>query len=247
MFAKVLPIKDPLDSFPISRKGPSVGHWFGGDNIGRDVFSRCIYGARRSLSIGFFSYGGALIIGAPLGMMAGYYRGRLEGVITGALDVLLAFPPLILLIAITSFLGFQARNLILSLMILATPNVARIIRAQTLRFRDREFVLAARTIGTQNLRIMVREILPNVSPAVGGFALVGIANLIVAEGALAFVGASDPNVPSWGVMINLGRSELDRAPHMVLFPALMIFLTVLSMNYVGDKTRERLEVKESNV
>ncbi len=248
VFANVLPLADPNATFRgLSRQGPSLEHWFGGDNIGKDIFSRCIYGARKSLAVGVFAYAGALIIGGSLGLVAGYYRNRVESTITGALDVMLAFPPLVLLIAIAAFLGNSTRNLVLALTILATPNVARIIRALVLTFREREFVLAARALGTRNMRVMIRDILPNVLPTVGAFALIGVANLIVAEGALAFVGASDPNQASWGVMINQGRDQLARAPHIVLFPAMMIFLTVLSMNSMGDRVRERLEVKESNV
>lgn len=258
VFANWLPfVKDPQQTFSgMSRQGPNASHWFGGDNIGKDVFSRCIYGARKSLSVGVFAYGGALVVGGALGLVAGYYRNRIEAVITGVLDIALAFPPLVLLIAISSFttgrtiLGFKPSPtlwLIVALIILATPNVARIIRAQTLVYREREFIMASRTLGARNMRIMMREILPNVLPTVGSFALIGVANLIVVEGALAFVGASDPNEPSWGVMINQGRAQLASAPHIVLFPAMMIFLTVLSMNYLGDKVRERLEVKEANV
>jgi peptide/nickel transport system permease protein len=248
VFANVLPIADPQQTFRgLSRQGPSWDHWFGGDNIGKDIFSRCIYGARKSLSVGVFAYAGALVVGGTLGLVAGYYRNRVESTITGALDVMLAFPPLVLLIAIAAFLGTETHNLIIALTILAIPNVARIIRALVLTYREREFVLAARALGTRNMRVMLRDILPNVVPTVGAFALIGVANLIVAEGALAFVGASDPNEPSWGVMINQGRDQLERAPHIVLFPAMMIFLTVLSMNYLGDRIRERLEVKESNV
>ncbi|MDH4147049.1 MAG: ABC transporter permease [Acidimicrobiia bacterium] len=247
LLAALLPLS-PSESFgEIARQGPSVGHWFGGDNIGRDIFTRCLYGARKSLAVGVGSYIGALILGGGIGLVAGYYRGRIESMITAVLDVMLSFPPLVLLIAITSFLGTDVKNLIFALTILAIPNVARIIRANVLAFSQREFVTASRSLGARNMRIMVREILPNVVPAVGGFALVGVANLIVVEGALAFIGSSDPDEASWGVMINQGRDQLDSAPHIVLFPAMMIFLTVLSMNYLGDRVRERLEVKESNV
>jgi peptide/nickel transport system permease protein len=248
VFADLLPLKDPQQTFAgASRTGPSASHWFGGDNIGKDVFSRCIYGARKSLAVGVFSYAGALVIGGSLGLMAAYYRGRIETVTTAVFDVMLSFPPLVLLILITAFLGSAIQWLIISLTILSIPNIARIIRANVLVHSQREFVLASRTLGARNMRVMIREILPNVLPAVGGFALVGVANLIVAEGALAFIGSSDPNQASWGVMINQGRNELAIAPHIVLFPSMMIFFTVLSMNLLGDKIRERLEVKESNV
>lgn len=248
IFADLLPLADPMDTFRgVSRDGPSLAHFFGADNIGRDIFSRCIYGARKSLAVGVFSYLGALVIGGSLGLVAAYYRGRIESVITAVFDVMLSFPPLVLLILITAFLGNSIFWLIVSLTILAIPNIARIIRANVLVSSQREFVLASRALGARNQRIMMREVLPNVLPAVGGFALVGVANLIVAEGALAFLGTSDPNEPSWGVMINQGRAQLADAAHIVLFPAMMIFLTVLSMNYLGDAVRERLEVKESKV
>ena len=201
----------------------------------------------KSLAVGILSYIGALLVGGTIGLMAGYYRGRLENFITSVMDVMLAFPPLILLIAISTFLGPGMRNTIIALTILVTPNVARIIRANVLAHSQRDFVSASRALGARNMRIMVKEILPNVSAAVGGFALVGVANLIVVEGALAFVGASDTNEISWGQMINQGRNELSVAPHIVIFPSLMIFLTVFSMNYLGDRVRERLEVKESSI
>ncbi|MPY94908.1 MAG: ABC transporter permease subunit [Acidimicrobiia bacterium] len=248
LFAAWLPIADPNETFRgLSREGPSLDHWFGGDNIGKDIFSRCVYGARKSLAVGVFAYAGALVIGGTFGLVAGYYRNRIETTITGALDVMLAFPPLVLLIAIGAFLGTETKNLIMALTILAVPSVARIVRALVLTYREREFVLSARALGTRNMRVMIRDILPNVIPTVGAFALIGVANLIVAEGALAFVGVSDPNEVSWGVMINQGRDQIDRASHIVVFPSMMIFLTVLSMNYMGDRIRERLAVKESNV
>jgi peptide/nickel transport system permease protein len=247
-FAGLLPLKDPEHTFTgLSRQGPMIGHWFGGDNIGKDVFSRCIYGARKSLEVGIFSYLIALVIGGGIGLIAAYYRGRIEAVIVGILDVLLSFPPLLLLIALGAFLGAETKWLILALSILAIPSVARIIRSQVLIYREREFVLAARALGARNMRVMLREVLPNAMAAVWAFALIGVANLIVAEGALAFVGVSDPNEVSWGVMINQGRSQLDSAPHIVLFPSLMIVLTVLAMNYIGDKVQEVLAVKEAYV
>lgn len=248
VFADLLPIPGVNENIgSIARKGPSVGHWFGGDNNGNDIFARCIHGARKSLAIGVISYLCALVIGGAIGLIAGYYRGRLESFITAMMDVLLAFPPLLLLIAVSAFLGTEMRNTIIALSILAIPNVARIIRANVLTHSQRDFVNASRTLGARNMRIMLKEILPNVSAAAGGFALVGIANLIVVEGALAFVGASDTNKVSWGQMINQGRNELAVAPHIVIFPSLMIFLTVFSMNYLGDRVRERLEVKESSI
>lgn len=248
VFADLLPLKDPQATFSnIARKGPTAAHWFGGDNIGKDVFSRCIYGARKSLAVGVFRYVIALVLGGALGLVAGYYRGRIEAIITGLLDVLLSFPPLLLLIAIAAFLGSATKNLILALAVLAIPSVARIVRSQVLIYREREFVLAARALGARNMRVMLREVLPNVVSALAAFALIGVANLIVAEGALAFVGVSNPNQASWGVMINQGRAQLDTAPYIVLFPALMIVLTVLSMNFIGDKIQERLNVREANV
>ena len=177
--------------------------------------------------------------------------------LTGGIDILLAFPALILALILSLFLaetelpvlqtlaGSQTKALIWALGILSIPTIARITRAGVLVNAEREYVLASRTLGARNLRVMAREILPNVLPAMLAFSLIGVSFLIIVEAALSFLGVGDLNTPSWGVMINLGRSNLDDAPHAVFFPALFMFLTVLSINYIGDRIRQYVDVKES--
>ncbi len=258
--ADLLPLKDPNATFAgTSREGPSADHWFGNDNIGKDVFSRTIYGARKSLGIAFSAQIIGFLIGGMVGLLAGFYRKRIEGVLTGGIDVLLAFPALILALVLSLFLasttlpvletlaGSQTKALIWALGILSIPTIARITRAGVLVNAEREYVLASRTLGARNLRVMTREILPNVLPAMFAFSLIGVSFLIIVEAALSFLGVGDLNTPSWGVMISFARGDLDRAPHAVFFPALFMFLTVLSINYIGDRLRSYFDVKEAAI
>ncbi|MDY7106093.1 MAG: ABC transporter permease [Actinomycetota bacterium] len=248
IFADLLPLKDPSAAFAgTSRNGPSAEYWFGNSNIGADIFSQVIYGARRSLGVSFSATAAGLLVGGAIGLTAGFYRGSLESFITSALDVLLSFPALVLALALVIFLGQGAPTVALALAILAVPSIARVTRAATLVHSQREFVLASRTLGARNGRIMVREVLPNVLPAMFSFALINVAVLIVVEGALAFLGIGDATEPAWGVMINNGRASLDEAPHIVLFPALFMFLTILSLNLIGDKLQEILDVREAKL
>ena len=258
VFADLLPLKTPNQGFPGTfRQGPSADHWFGNDNIGQDVFSRTIYGARKSMGIAFTAQLIGFTVGGTVGLIAGFYRNRIEGVLTGGIDILLAFPALILALILSLFLaetevpvlrtlaGSETKALIWALGILSIPTIARITRAGVLVNSEREYVLASRTLGARNLRVMTREILPNVLPAMLAFSLIGVSFLIIIEAALSFLGVGDLNTPSWGVMISLGRDNLDDAPHAVFFPALFMFLTVLTINYIGDRIRHYVDVKES--
>lgn len=258
VFADLLPLKDPNQTFAgTTRQGPSAEHWFGNDNIGKDVFSRTIYGARKSIGIAVAAQLIGFVIGGTIGMLAGFYRKRIEGFLTGGIDVLLAFPALILALVLAIFLseteipvlkqiaGSPTKALIVALGILSIPTIARITRAGVLVNTEREFVLASRTVGARDLRIMLREILPNVLPAMLAFSLIGVSFLIIVEAALAFLGVGDLNSASWGIMINFGRDRVDDAPHAVFFPAGFMFLTVLSINYVGDRIRQVLDVRDS--
>ena len=201
VFADLLPLKDPNQAYAGTfRQGPSAEFWFGNDNIGKDVFSRTIYGARKSLSIAFIATLIGFTIGGTVGLLAGYYRRRIEGLITGAIDILLAFPALILALILSLFLsetdvpvlkqlaGSDNKALIVALGILSIPTIARITRAGVLVNTEREYVLASRTLGARDLRIMVREVLPNVLPAMLAFSLIGVSFLIIVEAALAFLG-----------------------------------------------------------
>ncbi len=249
ILAPLLPLPDPINdsNAALARQGPSAAHLFGVDGNGRDVASRVIWGARASLEIGVGAVVLGLLAGGFLGLVAGYYKGRIGGAIGGLLDSLLAFPQLLLALSIVAFLGHNAFNVTLGLGIVATPILGRISRASTLSWSEREFVLAARAQGAKHRRIIVREILPNVLPAMFSIALLGIAVAIVAEGGLAILGAgvNPSQTISWGTIIADGRSFIRDAPHMVLAPSIVIFLTVLALNYLGDVIRARFDVRES--
>lgn len=256
VFAGLLPLKDPKTTFPgVSRTGPSSAHWFGADNIGHDVFSRTIYGARRSLAVSIAATALGLIVGAAVGLVAGYYRRALDGVILVVLNVMLAIPGLVLLLALISFLAppgeasptKQTVWATIALAILTVPTIARVTRAQTMAWSDRDFVMASRTLGARNMRIVLRDILPNIVPALVSFAFVLLAALIIIEATLAFFGIGDVSGVSWGIMIQNGRSQIENSPHMVLFPALFMFLTILALNFVGDELRTRFDVKQGGI
>lgn len=249
VFADVLPFADPTEpGVGPARQGPFGETLLGTDALGRDMLARTVHGARVSLVVGFTSIAAGLLIGGTLGVLAGYFRGRFETVVMGAMDVLLAFPALVLGLALVSFLGPSLGTVTLAIAVLSIAPIARIIRANTLTFAQREFVLAARTLGAKNRRIIVSEILPNVLPAALSFALVAVAVAIVSEGALAFLGLSVPAPkPTWGSMINEGRTILEDAPHVSFVPSGAMFLTVLALNFAGDSLRARFDVREGRL
>lgn len=256
VFADLLPLKNPNETFRgVARTGPGAEHWFGADNIGHDVFSRTIYGARRSLSVATTATVLGLTIGAAVGLVAGFYRRSMDSAIMAVLNILLAIPGLVLLLALISFLAPPGQSsaseqtfwATMALSILTVPTIARVTRAQTMVWGDRDFVMASRTLGARNKRIMVREIFPNLVPTLLSFALTLLAALIIVEAALAFFGIGDVSGVSWGIMIQNGRSQLERSPHMVLFPAMFMFLTIISLNFVGDQLRTRFDVRESGI
>ena len=252
----LLPLKDPTATFRgVVRDGPSAAHWFGADNIGHDVFSRTIYGARRSLAVATVATLVGFTVGGVVGLVSGFYRRTLDDAVVAVLDIMLAIPGQVLALALVAFFAppgsasptEQTVWATVALSILAVPTIARVARAQTMVWADRDFVLASRTLGTRNLRIIVREVLPNILPAMVSIAFIGLAALIVVEAALAFFGVGDVSGVSWGIMIQNGRSQVDRAPHMVLFPSLFMFLTIVSLNFVGDQVRTRFDVRESGI
>lgn len=229
-------------------EGPSADHWFGTDDNGRDVFARVVHGGRISLSIALISIAVGLVVGGFLGLVSGYFGGVTDRVVVGGLDLLLAFPPLVLLLFIVSVRGQDFFNITVAVSILSVPATARIARANTLVYAQREFVTAARTLGAKNRRILVREVLPNVVPTMVSFSLLGVAIIIVAEGALAFLGLSvkSPTV-TWGGIINQGRGFLEEAPHIVLSASAVMFLTLLALNVIGDALRRRFDVREAGI
>ena len=247
IFASYLPfVFKPNKITRALHKGPSLHHWFGTDLLGRDIFSRAVYGARTSIKIAGLSIVIGLLIGGTIGLIAGYYRRKVDYATSLVVDIMLAFPPLVLALAITSTLGHGVNQVILSLSILSIAPLIRVVRAQTLVYAQREFVLAARGLGARNGRILFREILPNVVPSMVTFALTGLAILVVAEGGLAFLGQSvQAPTPTWGFMISEGYQHLAQSPWISLFPCLVLFLTVLSFNLLGDQLSKRFDIKES--
>ncbi|MBI2168131.1 MAG: ABC transporter permease [Actinobacteria bacterium] len=245
-------VKDPSALDPNAlRDGPSAAHWLGGDDGGRDLFSRIVWGGRVSLFIGVASVAAGMAVGGFVGVTAGYFRGGYERVVMSAMDVMLAFPALVLALALVTFLsdpGEQGGSLFtvtLAVSILAVPALARITRAATLTFAQREFVTAARAQGATHRRVIVREILPNVVPPMASFSLLAVAVVIVAEGALSYLGLSvQAPQPTWGNLIAQGRPQLDVAPHIALFPCAVMFVTLLALNLAGDTLRARFDVRE---
>jgi peptide/nickel transport system permease protein len=239
IFADVLPLPSPTDMDMLERRAPfSFAHWLGTDGLGRDELSRLIYGARISLVVGLCAPIIGVTIGGALGMLAGYFRGRFETYVVGSMDVLLAFPPLILALAVTAFLGQSILNLTGILGVLGIPAFMRVARASTLTLARREFVIAAQALGATDARILLRELLPNVLLPLLAFFLLGVAVTIVVEGALSFLGLGvPPPISSWGSMIGEGRESLEVAPRLAFLPAIAMFLTVLSFNLVGDTLR----------
>ncbi|HEY2246460.1 MAG TPA: ABC transporter permease [Bradyrhizobium sp.] len=239
IFADLLPLPSPTDMDMLSRRAPfSAEHWLGTDGLGRDELSRLIYGARISLVVGLCAPIIGLTFGGALGILAGYFRGRFESIAVGSMDVLLAFPPLILALAVTAYLGQSIFNLTCILGVLSIPAFMRVARAATLTLARREFVIAAEALGASHARILLRELLPNVLLPSFAFFLLGVAVIIVVEGALSFLGLGvPPPISSWGSMIGEGRESLDVAPRLAFIPAIAMFLTVLSFNLVGDTLR----------
>jgi peptide/nickel transport system permease protein len=222
---------------------PSRAHLFGTDNLGRDIFTRIIYGARVSLEVGLIAVGIALVIGTTLGLIAGYSSIPFaDAIIMRAMDALLAFPTLVLALAITAALGPSLTNVMIAVGVVGIPVYARLVRGQVLSVKERDYIEAARTIGVPDSRIMWRHILPNVTAPLIVQASLGIAFAILAEASLSFLGVGvQPPTPSWGAMLSFGKDYLQMAYWMAMAPGLAIFLTVLSFNFLGDGIRDALD------
>jgi peptide/nickel transport system permease protein len=222
---------------------PSSAHWFGTDELGRDILSRVIWGARISMMVGAGVVAGSLLLGIIVGSIAGYYGGRLDRIINiVVMNAFLSFPGFLLAIAFVAFLGPGITNLIIALVIGGWVGYARLVRAQVLAVREREFVEAARALGASDLRVVVRHILPNIIQPVIVQAAIGMAGAVLAEATMSFLGLGvPPPAASWGSMLNDGRSHLFDAPHLVLFPAAAVMLAVLSFNFIGDALRDYLD------
>jgi peptide/nickel transport system permease protein len=243
LFAPLIAPYDPIaTSWTLVRKPPSALHWFGTDDLGRDVLARVIYGTRASLLAGAISVGIALCVGVPLGLLSGYRGGFIDALISRMTDAMLACPSLILAIAFAAFLGPSLGNAMIAIGITATPIFVRLTRAQTMNVKVEDYVEAARAIGNPRWRIALFHILPNILPALLVQATLSIATAIIAEAALSFLGlGQQPPAPSWGSMLNAAQRFLTSAPWMAIWPGLAIFLVVLSLNLVGDGLRDALD------
>jgi peptide/nickel transport system permease protein len=249
VLAPVLPIADHTQK----RHGPpnsgfSSNNWLGTDNLGRDLLSRTIWGGRVSLLIGFVSVAFGLMIGGTVGLLAGFYRGRLDRTIMSVLNITLAFPAVVLALLLVTFLGQELQWILLTIGILAIAPIGRLARANTLAYSERDFVTASRALGAKGPRIMVREILPNIIVAMAALALLGTALAIVAEGSLAFLGLSvEGDTETWGKMIVAGSAgnSLRNNPLMAFVPIAAMFSTLLALNFIGDRLRAHFEVRES--
>jgi peptide/nickel transport system permease protein len=245
-FAPLIAPFDPIaTSWSLVRKPPSALHWFGTDDLGRDVLARVIYGTRASLLAGAISVSIALSVGVPLGLIAGYRGGFIDALISRITDAMLACPFLILAIALAAFLGPSLGNAMIAIGVTATPIFIRLTRGQVMSVKVEDYVEAARAMGNPPWRIALFHILPNIMPALLVQATLSVAAAIIAEAALSFLGlGQQPPSPSWGSMLNAAQRFLTNAPWMAIWPGLAIFLVVLSLNLVGDGLRDALDPRE---
>ncbi len=244
IFAPWVAPQDPAHiDLPARLMGPSSSHWFGTDELGRDILSRIIYGARISMLVGSCVVAASLTLGLILGSIAGYYGGVIDRFLNVVvMNAFMSFPGILLAIAFVAFLGPGIFNLIFALSIGGWVGYARLVRAQVLAVREREFVEAAHALGANDLRIITRHILPNIIQPVIVQAAIGMAGAILAEATMSFLGLGvPPPTASWGTMLNDARSHLFDSPHLVLFPAAAVMLAVLSFNFIGDGLRDYLD------
>jgi len=238
----IAPYDPDLQTWSAVRKAPSALHWFGTDDVGRDVFTRVIYGARASLLAGVVAVAFALLIGVPIGLIAGYVGGFVDALLSRINDAMLACPFLILAIALAAFLGPSLRNAMIAIAITTAPIFMRLTRGQTIAVKVEDYIEAARAVGNPHWRIALRHILPNILPALLVQATLSIAAAIIAEATLSFLGlGQQPPAPSWGSMLNAAQRFLVNAPWMAIWPGLAIFIAVISFNLVGDGLRDALD------
>ena len=247
IFANVLPLVDPLyQNYNVVNAAPSLHHLLGTDDLGRDIFSRIVFGSRVSIAVGVGAMAIGFGIGAPLGMLAAYRRGRFDTIVTTVMYVFLAFPAIVAVIAVLSF--WTPRSLFKIIVVIglaSVPLVYRVIRTATMAIATKDYVIAAKVQGATDRRILVKELLPNIAPIGVSFLLIGIATVVTLEGALAFLGLSvNPPTPSWGNMINESRTVMSQNPWLVLFPSLALCLFLLCLNFIGDRLRSHFDVTE---
>ena len=228
--------------------GPSRSHWFGNDSFGQDVFARTIVGGRISLAIALAVTFIGMVVGGTLGLLAGYFTGWLDSVIRLIINVTLSVPALLLVIFIVTVRGRSIWNVIFAVSLLSIPALARIVRASTLQVAGRDYVKAAEVLGSRRRSILFREVAPNVMPTMVSFAFLTTGIVLVAEGALSFLGLSVPPPDyTWGSIIAAGRDSFQDAPHVVYAPAAVLFLTVLALNFVGDRLLKRFDIREGGL
>ncbi|MGI8422960.1 MAG: ABC transporter permease [Chloroflexota bacterium] len=234
---------DPIETdTAASLKGPSGDHLLGADLLGRDTLSRLIFGARVSLQVGLITMGIASLIGIPLGLVSGYFGGWVDSICGRLIDAIMAFPGLVLALALVSALGSSTRNVMIAIGIVATPAFARLVRGQTLALRELEYVAAARCVGASHQRTIFRHILPNVMAPIIVQVSLGAAGAILAEAGLSFLGLGvQPPTPTWGSMLSIGFQYINLSNWLVFFPGMAIFITVLALNFVGDGLRDALD------
>jgi peptide/nickel transport system permease protein len=247
IIAPLLPLADPVaTSWSAIRKAPSAAHWLGTDDIGRDILSRMIWGARASLMAGVFSVGIAVAIGVPFGLIAGYFGGWIDMIISRITEAFLAMPFLITAIALAAFLGPSLGNAMIAIGFSAMPLFVRLTRGQVLSVKTEDYVEGARSVGLGHFQIITRYILPNVFSPLLVQASLTIATAIIAEASLSFLGlGQQPPAPSWGSMLNVAKNFLSQAPWMAMWPGAAIFLVVIGFNLLGDGLRDALDPREA--
>lgn len=247
LFAPVLGfLADPDGYSREVLQGVGRSHWFGTDELGRDMFARVVWGGRLSLMIAAIAVAVGILIGGLMGLLAGFFGGWVDTVLSAVVNILLSLPALILALFIVTVLEQNTRNVIIAVTILAARAVARIVRAQTLRFREREFVTAARCMGARTSRLLFREVLPNLVPIVVAFTFLGLGLVIVGEGGLSFIGKSVPSPAiTWGGILAVAKGKLADAPHLTIYPAIVMFCTLMAVNYIGDTLMRRFDVRQS--
>jgi peptide/nickel transport system permease protein len=238
----VAPHDPAAQQLALRLEGPTGTHWFGLDELGRDIFARVLAGARISLLVGLVVVSVSATVGITLGALAGYFGGYVDEAISRVIDVLLAFPGLLLAIALVAVLGPSLRNVVFALTLIGWVGYARLVRGQVLRVREFEYVQAARALGAGTQRILTRHVIPATLPAVTVQATLGMGGAILSEAALSFLGLGvQPPTPSWGTMLSYGKSHLLDAPHLTVFPGIAIAVLVLGFNFLGDGLRDALD------